>query len=141
VAVTWLPLVVLGVWTGRPNALVYQPAVHVRLLLAAPVFLILHQLFPAICQYTLGQLNQQSFVPAQAQQQVDGLLRSAARLADSPIHQQALWVIRPPRSGHRGSARVRRIAGDDCIRLMFSLDRVSDSQDSRGVALSNLASQ
>jgi hypothetical protein len=105
VAVTWLPLVVLGVWTGRLNALVCQPAVHVRLRVAAPVFLILDQLFAAICQYTLGQAHLQSFVSAQAQQQVDGLLRSAARLADSLIHPRALWC-----SGRRERVTAARRA-------------------------------
>jgi hypothetical protein len=91
--VTWLPIVMLGVWSGRPGALVYDPAVHVRLLIAAPVFLILDQLFPAICRYTLGQLHQQAFVPAAAEARVDGLLRSAARLADSSVPEALLALL------------------------------------------------
>jgi hypothetical protein len=91
--VTWLPIVVLGVWKGRPEALLYDPAVHVRSLIAGPVFLVLDRLFPAICRYTLTQLHEQGFVPPAAEPRVDGLLRGAARLADSSIPEALLALL------------------------------------------------
>jgi hypothetical protein len=92
-AITWLPIVVLGLWRSHPQALVHDPAVHVRLLIAAPVFLILDQLFPAVCRYTLMILHDQGFVPAAAELRVDGLLRGAARLADSSIPEALLVLL------------------------------------------------
>jgi hypothetical protein len=91
--ITWVPIVVLGVSIGGPEALVYDAAVHVRLLIAAPVFLILDQLFPPMCRYTLRQLHEQGFVPAAAEQRVDGLLRSAARLTDSSLPEVLLGLL------------------------------------------------
>lgn len=83
--ITWAPIVAIGLWRGDPRALVHDPAVHVRLLVAAPVFLIIDQLFPSICRYTLGQLLDQGFVSEAQEPRVDRLLQSAARLADSSL--------------------------------------------------------
>src|SRR5262245_34677754 len=75
VAVTWLPIMVLGLvtqWqTGRPEPLLYDAAVHVRLLVAAPVLLKLDHLFPVVCTRTLVQLARQSFVPEAARPRLD----------------------------------------------------------------------
>lgn len=92
-AITWAPIVVLGLWRGNPEALVHDPAVHVRLLVAAPVFLLLDQLFPAVCRYTLGQLHDQAFVPKACEQRVDRLLSNTARLADSSFPEALLAVF------------------------------------------------
>ena len=91
--ITWLPVMVLGLVLGRAEALFRDPAVHVRLLVAAPIFLILDQLFPAVCRYTLAQLLGQGFVPAVAQARVDRVLRSAARLADSLFPEALLALL------------------------------------------------
>jgi hypothetical protein len=50
-------------------------------------------LFPAICRYTLTQLHEQGFVPPAAEPRVDGLLRGAARLADSSIPEVLLALL------------------------------------------------
>lgn len=88
--ITWAPIVAIGLWRGHPGALVHDPAVHVRLLVAAPVFLIIDQLFPSICRYTLGQLLDQGFVSEAQEPRVDRLLQSAARLADSSLPEALL---------------------------------------------------
>lgn len=91
--VTWAPIVVLGLWRGNPEALVHDPAVHVRLLVAAPVFLLLDQLFPTVCRYTLEQLHDQAFVPRACEERVDRLLRNTARLADSSFPEALLATL------------------------------------------------
>lgn len=91
--ITWAPIVVLGLWQGNPDALLHDPAVHVRLLIAAPVFLLLDQLFPAVCRYTLGQLHEQEFVPRASEPRVDRLLKSAARLSDSMLPEALLAAL------------------------------------------------
>jgi hypothetical protein len=90
---TWLPIAVFGLLEGRPDGLVYDLAVHVRLLIAAPMFLIIDQVFPAMCRYCLGQLYAQSFVPSFAQPRLDALLRRTARLTDSFIPEAMLGLL------------------------------------------------
>ena len=92
-SITWLPMVVLGLWRGSPEALVYDPAVHVRLLIVAPLFLVLDQLFPATCRYTLTQLQEQGFVAEATAPRVDALLHRAARMADSSIPEAILALL------------------------------------------------
>lgn len=84
-ALTWLPLVILGLQAGRPHALVYDPAVHVRLLVAAPALLILDHVFPRVCRYTLAQLTDKAFVPEAARPRFERWVRGARRLADSSV--------------------------------------------------------
>lgn len=88
--ITWLPIVILGVWGGESEALVHDPAVHVRLLIVAPVFLVLDQVFPSTCRYTLTLLQDQGYVAEDTTPRVDALLSRAARLADSWIPEALL---------------------------------------------------
>src|SRR5262245_6969184 len=82
--VTWVPLVLLGLLnehvTGRADSTLRSPSVHVRLLVATPVFLFLDQMFPQVCRNVLRQLTRQSFVLDAAKPRFDRLLRSATRL-------------------------------------------------------------
>lgn len=92
-SVTWLPMVGFGLWRRSPEALVHDAAVHVRLLIVAPVFLILDQLFPATCRYTVTQLHEQGFVADTAAARVDALLQRAARQADSWLPEAFLAAL------------------------------------------------
>jgi hypothetical protein len=92
-SITWLPMVALGLWRGTPDAIVHDPAVHVRLLIVAPLFLVLDQLFPATCRYTVTQLHEQGFVGGATAPRVDALLNRAARLADSSIPEALLALV------------------------------------------------
>lgn len=89
-ALTWLPMVALGLPSGRPDALVYDAAVHVRLLIVAPLLLILDHLFPPLCRYTLGQLASQAFVPRASQPRFERTLQIASRAGDSWIPEAVL---------------------------------------------------
>jgi hypothetical protein len=86
---TWLPIMVLGVvreiFTGEPEPLIYDPAMHVRLLVAVPVFLSLDHLFPAICGHVLRLLSEQNFVPPRDRHRLERVLESGGRLADSML--------------------------------------------------------
>jgi hypothetical protein len=97
IALTWLPVVLLGVGTqlitGRPEPLLRLPSVHVRLLVAAPLFLLSDQEFPRLCHRTLRQLLAQSFVPDAAMPRFDRLLMSATRFADSPLPETLLAML------------------------------------------------
>ena len=92
-AVTWLPMVALGLFSERPDALVYDSAVHVRLLVVAPLLLLLDHLFPRLCRYTLGQLQEQNFVPSAAEPRLRRLLHSAVRASDSFIPEAVLALL------------------------------------------------
>jgi hypothetical protein len=66
---------------------------HVRLLVAAPVFLIIDQLFPRVCSVILEQLVSKSFVPEAAEAAFQRLLRRSARLASSWVPEALLGAI------------------------------------------------
>jgi len=87
--VTWVPVALLGLAnehiTGRPDGTLRDASVHVRLLVATPVFLYLDQLFPQMCRSALLQLTGQAFVPGAARSRFDRLLRSATRLSDATL--------------------------------------------------------
>src|SRR6516165_3195097 len=67
VGVTWLPVMVLGLFhewrTGLREPLIHYAPMHVRMLVAAPVLLFLDHIFPPVCRDTLAQLVMQSFLP------------------------------------------------------------------------------
>jgi hypothetical protein len=93
---TWFPIVVLGLVreysTGQPEAMIYDPAIHVRLLVAIPVFLVIDDLFPTVCGYVISLLMAQKFVPAEQQYRLERVLRSGVRLADSTLPEALLAV-------------------------------------------------
>lgn len=91
--VTWAPLAALGLWTGDPNALIRDPTVHVRSLIAGPLLLFLDQLFPSVCRYTLAQLRDKAFVPSTDRPRFERLLGGACRLADSTAPEAMLALI------------------------------------------------
>jgi hypothetical protein len=96
VSLTWLPVIVLAViqqlTTGRMEPLLTVPAVHVRLLVGAPMFLLLDHEFPRLCHRTLHQLLTQSYVPDADQPRFDRLMVRATRLAESPLPEALLAV-------------------------------------------------
>jgi hypothetical protein len=96
-AVTWVPVVVLGLLgtrvDGRIDPIVRDGAVHVRLLVAVPAFLFLDQVFPLACRSVLKQLTEQSFVPVMAKPRFDRLLQRATRLGDSAVPEVVLAVL------------------------------------------------
>lgn len=97
IAVTWLPIMILGVLdqtvAGRREPLLHHAAVHVRLLVATPVFLFIDQLFPSTCRAILAQLVFKSFIPVAAEPAFERVLRSAARLASSWIPEALLLFV------------------------------------------------
>jgi hypothetical protein len=95
-AVTWLPVMVLGIVSelrGHPEHLLYDAALHVRLLVAAPLFLFLDQLFPPLCRRMLKQLVAQGFVPDMACPRFERIVRSARRMGDSPLPELFLALL------------------------------------------------
>jgi hypothetical protein len=94
--VTWLPVMVLGLVStlrGHYEPLLYSPSLHVRLLVAAPVFLFLDQLFPPVCQRMLKQLVAQRFVPDTACPRFERVVHSAKRMGDSPLPELVLAIL------------------------------------------------
>jgi hypothetical protein len=97
VAITWVPLMLLGFvseWiSGHPEPLLRDLSMHVRLLVAAPMFLLLDQQFPLVCRRMLEQVVDQSFVPEDAQPRFDRMLRGVTRLADSSLPELLLAAL------------------------------------------------
>jgi hypothetical protein len=89
VALTWAPFVLFGSLyeriSGREEPLLHDASVHVRLLVAVPMFLLSDRVFPPVCRRTISRLVAQSFVPEAAGPRLERLLRSATRLIDSPL--------------------------------------------------------
>jgi hypothetical protein len=97
VTATWLPIVALaglGAALGRPSdPLARDVAVHVRLLVAAPVLLYLDLQFPRVCRRTIRQLVEQEFIPEAELPRLARTLRVAGRLADSPVPELVLAAL------------------------------------------------
>jgi hypothetical protein len=93
---TWFPIVTLGLarehLTGQSEPMIYDPAMHVRLLVAIPVFLILDDLFPAVCGYVITLLMAQNFVPPAEHHRLERVLENGARLANSSAPEALLAV-------------------------------------------------
>jgi hypothetical protein len=88
ISITWLPVMMLALLRvgtgGRVDPIIRDAGVQVRLLVAAPILLLLDQMFPPACRSVLRQLTEQSFVPAGAMPRFVRLLRRVTRLGDSP---------------------------------------------------------
>jgi hypothetical protein len=97
ISATWLPVMILGLidekLTGRAEPLLRSAAMHVRLLVAAPVFLFIDQLFPRGCSVILRQLVFKSFIPVTSEPQLERVLRSGARLANSWVPEGVLGLV------------------------------------------------
>jgi hypothetical protein len=97
IALTWLPVMVLGVLheqlAGHREPLLRYAAMHVRLLVAAPVFLFIDQLFPSGCRVVLAQLVYKSFIPEDAEARFHRMLGSASRLANSWVPEALLMLL------------------------------------------------
>lgn len=96
IAATWLPVVALGVGTeliaGRRDPLLRDISVHVRLIVAIPVFLLIDGTFPLLCRTILARLVAASFVSAPDLPRLDRILRRARRLADSTAPELAIAI-------------------------------------------------
>jgi hypothetical protein len=97
VLVTWVPIMVLGLINehlkGHPEPLLHHAATHVRLLVAAPVFLFIDTMFPRSCRIILEQLAFKNFVPDAAEPTLQRILRSGTRLANSWVPEALLMVL------------------------------------------------
>jgi hypothetical protein len=93
VIVAWVPIVALGVFGRSGDPLMRDLGMHVRLLVAAPILLYLDLQFPKVCRRTVVQLAQQEFIPEAEQPELTRTLRSAKRLADSPVPELVLAVV------------------------------------------------
>lgn len=86
VAVTWLPVVLLGMLNehqlGFRIALLHDPGMHVRLLIATPVLLVLDNLFPRTCKFALADLLRHGVIPQTTRPRFEAMTRNARRLGD-----------------------------------------------------------
>jgi hypothetical protein len=84
---TWLPVMALALIeqsiTGRREPLLYDPQVHVKFLIAAPLLLVADHVFPWICRRSLQQLVAQGFVPDAGLPRFRELYDKARGLADA----------------------------------------------------------
>jgi hypothetical protein len=84
---TWVPVVVLSLAveriSGKKEPLLYDPLVHVRFFVAAPLLLVADHVFPWICRRSLRQLMAQGFVPDESMPRFETLYDRARRLADA----------------------------------------------------------
>jgi hypothetical protein len=94
VTVAWLPLVVLGfvseIFFGHRDPVLHDLSPHVRLLVAAPIFLILDAAFPRGIKLVLNQLVTQSFVPPSSMPRFDRIMRRASRMSSSSLPELVL---------------------------------------------------
>jgi hypothetical protein len=97
IALTWVPIMALGLVTEhisrRPEPLLHHAATHVRLLVAAPVFLFIDHMFPRGSRVILAQLVFKSFIPPAAEPAFQRLMRSASRMADSWLPEALLMAV------------------------------------------------
>jgi hypothetical protein len=97
IVAVWLPLVCLGLATeqfaGRTEPVIRDPSVHVRLLVAIPLFLILDLLFTHACRICLEQLVSQGFIPASEEQRFDRLIHRAIHAADAVLPEAVLALL------------------------------------------------
>ncbi len=95
--VAWCPLLAFGLVheavTARADPLLHHVATHVRLLVAAPLFLLLDAWFPALCRQMLALLVEQSFVADDDRERFDALVRRAKQRSDSWVVEAMLVVL------------------------------------------------
>jgi len=97
IAITWVPVMVFGLlhehFAGPQEPLLRHAAMHVRLLVAAPVFLFIDQMFPRTCSVIIAQLVFKSFIPLADEPRFERVLRGAARLANSWVPEGVLLFV------------------------------------------------
>jgi len=97
IAVTWLPIMLFGLIheyvSGQPEPVLHRAATHVRLLVAAPVFLFIDQVFPTSCRIIVAHLVFKKFIPPESEPRLERTLQSASRLANSWIPETLLLVV------------------------------------------------
>lgn len=85
-AVTWLPVLVLGIAselvTGKRTWLLYDAAMHVRLLVATPLLLFLDRVFPITCTQVIDQLHRNGFIREAEVPRFGRLLARTRRLSE-----------------------------------------------------------
>lgn len=96
-ALTWLPIVLFGVYSevvqGQHEPILHDVGVHVRLLVATPIFLVLDHVFPMVCRVVLVQLTRQSFIREEDKASFEALWRGVARRADSNVPELLIGVV------------------------------------------------
>jgi len=97
IAIAWLPLILLGIATEllyhRREALIRDISVHVRLLIAAPVFVAIDRWFPSGCRNALARLMGESFVRPADEPRFDRIVRTARHLTDSMVPEIVLALL------------------------------------------------
>lgn len=97
ILITWLPIAVLSLLeehaSGRREPLFYHASLHVRLLVAIPIFLLLDGVFPVVCRRMLEMLVSQSFIPPSSMPRFERSLRRAVRLTDSTLPEATLALL------------------------------------------------
>jgi hypothetical protein len=87
IAVTWLPLLVLAALQsalGRDAPMMRDLSVHVRLLVALPLFVIGERVLNSFCGSGVARLFEEGFIAPEQQPRVRALLRRVERWRDSP---------------------------------------------------------
>ena len=87
-AIAWVPLLLLSLveWTieGRGEPLLRELSIHLRFLVAVPLFLIAERLLDGSCHYAIEQLFGEGFVKPEHVGRVRAMLRQVERWRDSP---------------------------------------------------------
>ena len=96
---TWLPLLLLSVWTGDAAGGVskvpffYDVDVHIRFLLALPLLLVAELVVHQRMRLTVRQFVERGIIPAQARPQFEAIIGSAMRLRNSMVIEVLLIVL------------------------------------------------
>jgi hypothetical protein len=97
VLIAWAPMVLFGLLherlSGRVDPILHNPSAHVRLLVAAPVFLILDHLFPRVCRVMLEQLVRQELVRPKDDARLERMLRRAAHATNAVLPEVLLALL------------------------------------------------
>jgi hypothetical protein len=97
VLVTWVPVMALGLISehafGHREPILHHAATHVRLLVAAPMFLLIDAMFSRGCRVILAQLVFKNFIPEAAEASFQRILRSATRLSNSWVPEGLLMLF------------------------------------------------
>ena len=96
IAISWLPLLVLALaqrgLTGRGEPMLADPSVHLRFVVAIPLFLLAERLLDRACHTAIGQLFSQGFVPREQLGRVRAMLHTVGRWRDSPLPESVILV-------------------------------------------------
>jgi hypothetical protein len=96
---TWLPLLLLSVWTGElvngasKVPFFYDIDVHVRFLVALPLLLVAELVVHQRIRQIVRQFIERGIIPVQARQQFEAVIGSAMRLRNSMVIEVLLIIL------------------------------------------------